>query len=330
MLKKNALSILSTIPRSGTWFLRYSISFFCHLEAGGRIDDRITGSVIGNPTGLPFDFQRFKGGPLFRVRGTLPADHLFIGHTVCPGFADLAGGVDWWGRTGFHVPGYDYLHEGMNYKYTPVELARYDYTPVRVPALERAARKGFGSRMVLVYRNPIDQAASYFRYCQAHKDPTYSTFRGRPLTSVPFRDYLFESGLPSYARLFISFQAMAARYPALVRLIPYETMIRRPVDILTTVLDHLAGAPRDWPMLEDAVHLARREHLKAIETELGRSLDGTRSGIGGSHIRQRTAGSADHWIDDTTRGEAIALLQGLGLDTDLFEWPTATETASAA
>src|SRR5882762_7821499 len=195
MLSTDDLPILSTIPRSGTWFLRYTVSFLCHLDRGGRIDDRLTGDVVGNPSGPPFDFQRFKGGPLFRVQGTMPADHLFIGHTVCPGFAEMAGAFDWWRRTPFHVPGYDYLHEGMNYQYTPVELAPYKYTPVRVPTLERCARKGRGQRIVLVYRNPLGQAASYYRYCQDHKDPTYSSFKGRPLASVPFHDYLFESGL---------------------------------------------------------------------------------------------------------------------------------------
>ena len=87
MASMNDLPILSTIPRSGTWFLRYAVSFLCHLEGGGRIDDRLTGQIVGTPTGPRFDFERFKGGPLFRVRGSLPADHLFIGHTVCPGFA---------------------------------------------------------------------------------------------------------------------------------------------------------------------------------------------------------------------------------------------------
>jgi hypothetical protein len=69
--------------------------------------------------------------------------------------------------------------------------------------------------------------------------------------------------------------------------------------------------------------------MKAIESELGRSLDGTRSG-GGSHIRHRNAGRPDLWIDDATHGDAMALLRDMGLDTELFEWPPASETASAA
>lgn len=321
MLKMNSLPILSTIPRSGTWFLRYVISFLCHLDRGGRIDDRITGDIVGNPSGPRFDFQQFKGGPLFRVRGTLPADHLFIGHTVCPGFADVAGEIDWWARTAFHVPGYDYLHEGMNYQYTPAELAPYQYAPLRVPSLERSARKGRGGRIVLVYRDPLGQAASYYRYCQDHKDPAYSSCHGRPLASVSFHDYLFGSGLLSYAKQFISFQVLAARHPDLVRLVPYERLMRQPVDAMTTVLDHLAGASADRPALRDAVRLARREHLKAIENELGRSLDGTRNGRG-SHMRQGNVGGLDGLADGTIRKEAMTALRNMGIDTDLIEWPS--------
>lgn len=321
MPKMNSLPILSTIPRSGTWFLRYVISLLCHLDRGGRIDDRLAGDIVGDPAGPRFDFGQFKGGPLFRVQGTLPADHLFVGHTVCPGFADVSGKIDWWERTGFHVPGYDYLHEGMNYQYTPVELAPYKYAPIRVPSLERSAGKGRGLRIVFVYRDPVGQAVSYYRYCQDHKDPTYSSYKGRPLASVSFHDYLFEAGLPSYAKQFISFQAMSARHPDLVRLIPYDRLMRQPVETMTTVLDHLAGTPVDRPLLRDAVRLARREHLKAIEDELGRSLDGTRKGRG-SHMRQGNIGGLDGLVDGKTRSDAMTVLRSMGIDTNLIEWPS--------
>lgn len=328
MFSVQDLPILSTVPRSGTWFLRYAISFLSHLDRGGRIDDRLTHRVVGNPAGAPFDFQPFKGGPLFYAKGTLPADHLFIGHTVCPGFASQAAQVEWWARTSFHVPGYDYLHEGLDYPYTPIELAPYPSTSISVPNLERAAAKGRGARIVLVYRNPFDQAASYFRYCQNHRNPAYNTINGRSLASVPFRDYLFGSALPSYAKQFISYQAMAARHPHLVRLVSYERLVEEPVEILTGVLDHLAGKPRERPMLADAVWLARGEHMKALETELGRSLDGTRNGRG-SHIWQGT-GEADLGVDNTARDEVTGFLRCMGIDTDLFEWPPTDRVASAA
>jgi hypothetical protein len=325
MFRASSLPILSTVPRSGTWFLRYAISFLCHLERGGRIDDRLTRRVFGDPSGPSFDFQSFRGGPLFHVRGTLPDDHLFIGHTACPGFA--ASDVDWWGTMPFHVPGYDYFHEGMNYHYTPVDLAPYRYTPVGVRALERSARRGHSRPIALVYRNPLDQAVSYYRYSQNHKQATYNTINGRPLAAIAFRDYLFGSALPSYAKQFISFQALAERHPALVRLVPYEQLMAQPVAVLVGILDHLSGSSRERTALADAVWLARREHMKAVEIELGRSLDGTRIARG-SHISQVSPGRSDVRIDDQTRTEVVTFLDRLGVDTSLLDWPPLARRAA--
>lgn len=323
---RSDVPILSTVPRSGTWFLRYSISFLCHLDRGGRIDDRLTGRIVGNRSGPPFDFQTFKGGPLFRVRGTMPVDHLFVGHTMCPGFAGIADATGWWRRTAFHVPGYDYLHEGMNYRHTPVELASYAYTPLDVASLERTAAKGRGPQVALVYRNPLDQAASYYQYCLAHRDAAYSSVKGRALRNLSFDDYLFGYALPSYAKQFISFQAMAARYPRCVRLICYESLMARPVDVLATVLDHLSGGRQLRPALHDAVWLARSEHMKAIERELGRSLDRTRTGHA-SHMRKAEARQLDADSYESRRRQALRMLEQMGVDTELIEWTPEKQAA---
>ena len=197
-----------------------------------------------------------------------------------------------------------------------------------MPALERAASRGRSRPIALVYRNPLDQAVSYFRYSQNHKDAAYNAMNGRPLAAVALRDYLFESALPSYAKQFISYQALAERHPAQVRLVPYERLMAQPVEGLAGILDHLAGTPRERPALADAVWLARPEHMKAIEKELGRSLDGTRIDRG-SHI-QVSPGRADARIDERTRAEAIALLNRLGLDIGLFEWPLDKPAAATA
>jgi Sulfotransferase domain len=329
MFRLNSLPILATVPRSGTWFLRYSISFLSHLERGGRIDDRLTGRTYGDPSGPQFDFRAIKGGPLFRMHGLLSAKHLFIGHTVCPGFTADAAGLDWWTTTPFHVRGYDYFHEGLDYNEVPVDLASYPSAPVQVAALERAARKGTAAPIVLVYRNPIDQARSYMRYCQNHKEAAYNSISGRPLSTVPFGEYLLEHALPSYAKQFISFQVLAARFPDQVLLVSYERLELEPVEALADILDHLAGSSRPWPTLGDAVQLARRDHMKAVEKELGRSLDGTRRDRS-SHITQVKTSPTEARIDERTRTEALAILDRMGVNTELFEWPAADKTVSAA
>lgn len=325
----SSLPILATVPRSGTWFLRYVVSFLAHLERGGRIDNRLTGRIVGDPHGAPFDFENFSGGPLFYVRGTMPVDHLFIGHTACPGFAASASLHSWWHRTSFHVPGYDYFHEGLNYSYTPVDLAPHRYAPLQVSALERAARKGRGARIALVYRNPVEQAASYYWYCQNHMDVTYNSIDGRILSAVPFDDYLFGGVLLSYAKQFISYQYMAMRYPTLVRLFSYEQLMRNPLRETTAILDHLAGTTSLRPDLPDAIRLAQREHLKAVERTLGRSLDGTRRNHLG-HMRQAFMRSADKRCEPATRQRVVDVLKRLNVDTAWFEWPVPAQAANAA
>jgi hypothetical protein len=112
---------------------------------------------------------------------------------------------------------------------------------------------------------------------------------------------------------------MATRHPDIVRLVPYEDLVGEPVAILTAILNHLAGRAEKWPTLADAVWLARSEHLKAIESEIRRSLDGTQTGTG-SHIAQ-AATSLDDRVGTTTRSRVVAFLRERGIDPELFDWP---------
>ena len=86
---------------------------------------------------------------------------------------------------------------------------------------------------------------------------------GRPLASMPFRDYLFEHALPSYAKQFISFQVVAARYPKLVRLVPYERLMKDPVRHPR----HHAGSPRgSTPRPADARRSRKPRAARAYES----------------------------------------------------------------
>lgn len=334
------LPLLATIPRSGTWFLRFAVSFLCHLERGGRITDRLTGRAYGDPKGALFDFSRFVGGPLFHVEGVLPNRYLFIGHTVCPGFTEAASEISWWSATPFHVRGYDYFGDGWNYARVPVELARWspgrrllrawndglDCIRVDLPAITRAAAHGPGPRAVLVYRDPVEQAASYFWYCRTHKDSSYRYQDGRDLADMSFEEYLLKYALVSYAKQFISFQEMARRFPGRIMLLGYDELMSSPAFMLGAILDHLGGAPRARPLLADAVDLARAEHLKAIEMELGRSLDG--NGERRGHMRPDELRGTDN---AGLRSLAISGLAALGVRTELLNaWHTTSPDSGKA
>jgi hypothetical protein len=98
---------------------------------------------------------------------------------------------------------------------------------------------------------------------------------------------------------------------------------------MRAILDHLDGTPRDRPSLRDAVRLAQRDHLKAVERSIGRSLDGTRRNDGG-HMRHRFVRSADRQQAASLRGRAIDTLEWLGIDTASFEWPAVEQQAAHA
>jgi hypothetical protein len=319
--------VIGCIPGSEVWFFRFAIAFLAHLGQGGQIVDRLRGRVVGSAAGRPFNFDHLTGGPLLWAPNLVASDHLFIGHAVCPGFNKVAAGFPWWQDTRFCAPGFDYFHEGLDYTQVPVDMAPHTTVPVSVKGLDGAAWAEPGQRAVLVYPDPLDQAACYFNYCRKHFAPAYNTLDGRPLADWNFRDYLFLHALPSYAKVFVSYQVMASQVPGSVSIVPHWRLLERPAETLASMLSHLTGRSQDWPMIEDAVDLARREHLAAVELELGRPLDGTR--------RRRPSRNRDvreeifhEELDPDLGREALELLASLGVDSQYFAAPSGTATSS--
>ena len=180
---------------------------------------------------------------------------------------------------------------------------------------------------VLVYPDPLDQAACYFNYCRKHFAPAYDTLDGRPLAEWSFRDYLFLHALPSYAKVFLSYQVMSAQVPGSVSIVPHWRLLERPAETLASMLSHLTGKAQDWPMIEDAVDLARREHLAAVELELGRPLDGTRRRRASRNRDVRGENFRDELDPDLGR-ESLELLASLGVDLQYFAAPSGAATSS--
>ncbi|WP_422003234.1 hypothetical protein [Reyranella sp.] len=322
------IPVLATIPRSGTWFLRYAISFLAHLQRGGRITDQLTGTVFGRRWGAEFNFRDFEGGPLFEQAGLRGVDYMFIGHCVCPGFRSSEPVTTPWNSLGFHVRGYDYFGEGWDYANIGVEpigsRGRRHHVFVDHREMEVGALLG-RFRAALVYREPIEQAASYKWYSAQHRDPAFRYFRGEPVAGMSFEKYLLECALPSYAKQFLSFQRMAQDFPAAVRLIRYADLMADSRKVVAGLLDHLLGEGHRRDFLEDAIHLARRDHLRAIEEGMGKSLDGT-GALQRGHIRgaRDDARSGDRAL----RRQAMDFLSELGVDTSLFEDSTASSPPS--
>ena len=139
---------------------------------------------------------------------------------------------------------------------------------------------------------------------------------GRRLKDWKYRDYLLQHALPSYAKLFMSYQAMADAMPRSVNLVPESRMQESPVETLASLLSHLTGASRDWPMIADAVELARQEHLIAVEKDIGRPLERARRGTGqASKVPDELLREQ---LDPALRREGWEFLASLGVDLRYF------------
>lgn len=312
--------MVACVPGADVWFLRFTLAFLSHLQQGGHIVDRLSGQCIGNPAGPPFNFDHVSGGPLLWAPDLVPSRHLFIGHTVCPGFNRISSEFDWWASAAFSAPGYDYLHDGVNYGHVPVDLGPHAFVPVSVGDVDAAAWTETGQRMVFVYCDPIEQAVGGFSYMQNQARSAQRQFGERPLADRPFREYLFRHALPSYAKMFVSYQGMAQAVPGAVHIVAEDALRAEPTRILTAVLSHLKLDHWQSAMSDGVVNLSRREHIMAIEREFGLSLvhSGGRRRTATSSVSETILRAAR---DPSLRREALTVLASMGVNAAYFHAP---------
>lgn len=313
-----SLPVVACVPGVDVWFLRFAFAFLAHLQQGGHVVDRLSGRCVGNPAGPPFNFDHMSGGPLLWAPDLVPSHHLFIGHTVCPGFDRVASQFDWWESTPFSAPGYDYLHDGNNYAHVPVDLAPHAFVSVSVDDVDAAAWSHAGLRMVLVYGDPIQHAIGCFTNSRNQVRAANGPTGERPALDWTFHEYLLERALPSYAKMFISYQAMAQAAPGAVHIVAEDALRAEPARVLSSLLSHLRLERWQSAPIDAVAHLARRDHIMAVERELGRSLTNSRGN------RRKTAGAVPETVtraarDPGLRREALTSLAAMGVDTAYFE-----------
>lgn len=215
------------------------------------------------------------------------------------------------------APGYDYLHDGINYGHVPVDLAPHAFVSVSVDDVEAAAWSHGGLRMVLVYGDPIEHGVNSFTSSRNQALPARGQLSERPATDWTFRRYLLERALPSYAKMFISYQAMAQAAPGAVHIVAEDALRAEPGGVLSALLSHLKLDRWQSAPIAAVADLCRRDHITAIEKELGRSLTGSRAN------RRKSAGPVQETVawatrDPNLRREALSSLASMGVDTAYF------------
>lgn len=305
--------VVSCIPGSEILSLRYAAAFLAHLAQGGRLSDRSHDRNVGERGGASFNFDHFRGGPLLWAPGLLASGHLFIGHTACPGFSKVAPEYSWWQDTRFCTPGYDYFHDGWNYAHVPVDMAPHAYASVSVSGMEAAAWSEPAQRSILLYSDPIEQAVAYYHFCRNHPSRAYNMLAGRRVRDWAFRDFLFQHALPSYARIFLTYQIMAGRVPGSVLLVPYERLQEHPAKTFASVLGHLGTHRCDMAMIDEAVACARPDRLAAANSRL---VDRRRLDALNGNFQMEKAFLKK--LDPSLRREGLEFLESLGVDARYF------------
>ncbi|MFZ5784321.1 MAG: hypothetical protein ACOY4R_29345 [Pseudomonadota bacterium] len=319
------LPVIACIPGDDVWALRLIIAFLSHLERGGQIADRLTGRIVGNKGGRPFDFDHLSGGPLIWVPTLIRTGPLFIGHTVCPGFDRVAAEFPWWQETMFCGPGYDYLHDRVNYNQVAIDLASHAFARLSPRDIDAAMWHDRRQKVVLVHGDPLKQAADHFEYRRKQGRGIQGRLEGRRLADWSFADYLFRHALPSFAKIFVSYQAMARARPDAVRIFSQQELIEHPMATLDAMLTHLTGHARSPAMLQAVFELARPRHVAALELELGRRIDGSR-------VTEPSVppSGGELETDPGLRREALDFLASLGVDIAHFPWHEAPESTRTA
>jgi len=111
---------------------------------------------------------------------------------------------------------------------------------------------------------------------------------------------------------------MAQAVPGAVHIVAEDVLRAEPARILSSVLSHLKLDHWQSGMIDAVVDLSRREHIMAIEREIGRRLTSSRGS------RRTATGSVSEAVvraarDPSLRREGLTLLASLGVNTAYFQ-----------
>lgn len=289
------VSLIATLPKSGTW---YSHAFFwCYDQLLQNPGNYLKGKFRPD---LENALQNNRIRNQTTHTGTLGIDKLHICHSICPGFHDLEElHRQRWEALHFPVTGYNWAEKELRY------LGEWDLLNPKVNPQ---------SKIVYLYRNPLDHFVSYFRHSQSHVDDSHrfkylASGSRLPITNI--HDFVFSFGaLSAFIKHYYTFKQMQLHFPNNIMMMPYEHLTANPKQIFHQILSFLGAAP-DNPtklkLLKDSVDMCSKESLMKIESKMNKAL-GNDQFAGERHIR---GGETGKWKSFFSEKELIAVEMAL-------------------
>ncbi|UCE47414.1 MAG: sulfotransferase domain-containing protein [Phycisphaerales bacterium] len=291
------IGLLLTMPRSGTWYNNMFFWFYLQVLMGKT-------ELELHPNGL----LHYKFSEKFR--SILGFKELLICHNHCPGFDHYSGEYrQLWDELNHYVEGFNIGDRLMKIGETK------DYDPV----LNRNARIAY------VYRNPLDQAVSFFGHIQNHKDARHRYYvdsDGEQHLIKDVRQYILNVGLESYIKQFFTFKVMKQMCPHSLLMIKYETLTANPARSFAAILYHFGhdiSNPSNQQKIGLALALSSKDSIKKIEKTLGHSLVGDQTDPNESHVRGGEIGKWKKHLNNDDLQEIQQRLMRFGLSLADFD-----------
>ncbi len=241
-----ALRCILAVPRSGSTFVHIFFQVYSRLLNKEPITDQ---NLF------------YQGSEDISVNGA----HIITNHCECPGFRDIVDPENFtkWDALCNSEPISNLLGD-------PPKEFTSDYP--RSPVFLR-------SKMVFLFRNPLDQLLSLFVYF--NRNDNRDTYKSD--LEIFIRDGHF---IDWFIKVLYPFHVVRRQRPDMFLFVPYEQLMADKPNVLRRMLTHL-GLPFDQTAFTTALELTRIEALQAVETRLGRGL---RGGERQKHIRSGKTG----------------------------------------
>ena len=251
--------LISTMPKSGTWYCHY---FFWTLN-----------KILENKN---FDINKYEFKGNFKIKNNhfYKKSRILIGHASCPGYEEIKDEYKKiWHKKKYWTDGYVWVNQIIGSEYNPNTNNKL--------------------KIVYIYREPLSQFLSSFKYNQNHSAKDQAKQK-----KIDFRDFCFKSSaVDSYIKHFHTFKVMKIVYPDNILLIKYEDLISKPFNTFSKILyffNILNDDLVDKKDIEKAIKFVSKDNLKRIENKMGRSLanDGNKN----SHIQSYSFAEVNDYL----------------------------------
>lgn len=129
------------------------------------------------------------------------------------------------------------------------------------------------ARIIFVYRNPFSQAISHFDHLQRYLTyPTSSFLSNKALHKCLSASEHLDSFRLTYAHFYLSHTKWKTKLPECILMVPYEELKKNPVSIFSKMINFLDPDIFDSELVKEAIDETTIEKLQNVEKESGYSL----------------------------------------------------------